>query len=110
LLSLHDGLMQECRVYHHAPEIKFTIVHPTFAATPLITPFGGDLKSSKQFILDPQVVSDAVVQQIMQARGRQILLAGGGEFVSGIRGWPHYISQGLIRVTDRTIVLEKWNG
>lgn len=39
VLSLHDGLQQEMRVVYKAPEIKFSVVHPTYAATPMAQPF-----------------------------------------------------------------------
>ena len=43
VLSLHDGLQQELRVMYDAPEIKFSVVHPTYAATPMIQPFRDEL-------------------------------------------------------------------
>ena len=43
VLSLHEGLMQETRVVYKAPEIKFSVVHPTYAATPMVQPFRDEL-------------------------------------------------------------------
>ena len=46
VLSLHDGLKQELRVMYKASEIKFSIVHPTYAATPMVGPFLDELHRS----------------------------------------------------------------
>ena len=50
VLSLHDGLQQEVRVMYKCPEIKFSVVHPTFAATPMVQPFLNELKAAKAFV------------------------------------------------------------
>jgi short-subunit dehydrogenase len=50
VLSLHDGLQQELRVMYKAPEIKLTVVHPTYAATPMIEPFRAELTKAKAVV------------------------------------------------------------
>ncbi|KAK0282405.1 hypothetical protein LTR57_011934 [Friedmanniomyces endolithicus] len=100
LLALHEGLQQECRSMHNAPEIRFTIVHPTFAATPLIKSFEARLKADGVPILTPEVVSEAVVAQIMRCKGGQIILAGGMGWLAGIRGFPQWVQQVLMMTTD----------
>ena len=47
VLSLHDGLQQEMRVMYNAPEIKFSVVHPTYAATQMTQPFRDELSAAK---------------------------------------------------------------
>ncbi|KAK1078995.1 hypothetical protein LTR33_006765 [Friedmanniomyces endolithicus] len=100
VLALHEGLQQECRSMHNAPEITFTIVHPTFAATPLIKSFETRLKADGVPILAPEVVTDAVVAQIMRCKGGQIILAGGMGWLAGIRGFPQWGQQVLMMTTD----------
>ncbi|KAK3071634.1 hypothetical protein LTR53_008276 [Teratosphaeriaceae sp. CCFEE 6253] len=100
VLALHEGLQQEVRVLHRAPEIKFTVVHPTFAQTPLIEPFEQQLKSDRARILRPEVVSEAVVRQILRCRGGQVVLGGDIGWLAGIRSWPQWLQQTLIRTTD----------
>lgn len=63
LVVLHKGLGAELRCIHNAPKVKLSIVHPTFASTPLIAGFEEKLKKMGQDIIDPQTVSDAVVKQ-----------------------------------------------
>ena len=50
VLSLHDGLQQELRVMYKTPEIKFSIVHPTYAATPMIQPFREELTRAGAYV------------------------------------------------------------
>lgn len=50
VLSLHEGIKQEVRVVHKCPEIKFSTVHPTYAATPMVQPFQKQLTSAKAFV------------------------------------------------------------
>ena len=47
VLSLHDGLQQETRVTYKCPEIKYSIVHPTYAATPMTASWTKELADSK---------------------------------------------------------------
>ncbi|KAK3704871.1 hypothetical protein LTR37_013562 [Vermiconidia calcicola] len=105
VLSLHDGLLAEMRVMYKCPEVKFSIVHPTFADTPMVQPFKNELNAAKAFVLDPQVVSDAVVKQILSGKGRQIIVGGGTGWLAGIRAWPHWISQAILRSGDNKIKL-----
>ena len=53
VLSLHEGLQQEMRAVYNAPEIKFTVVHPTYAATPMTEPFKHELETAKAFVSKP---------------------------------------------------------
>ena len=91
VMALHEGLQSEARAVYNAPEIKFSIVHPTFAATPMTFGHLDEIKASGSMVLDPQVVSDAVVKQIMSGRGGQIVLNGKLGFLANIRGWAHYL-------------------
>jgi NAD(P)-dependent dehydrogenase (short-subunit alcohol dehydrogenase family) len=50
VMSLHEGLQQEMRVMYKAPEIKFSVVHPTYAATPMIQPFQDDIKRAGVYV------------------------------------------------------------
>ena len=56
-------------------------------------------------VLDPQIVADAVVNQILSGKGRQIILGAETSWLAGIRGWPHWISQPLIHSSDGKVKL-----
>ncbi|KAK4569435.1 hypothetical protein LTR86_003198 [Recurvomyces mirabilis] len=100
VLALHEALMQETRVLHGAPEIKFTIVHPTFADTPLYRQYQKKIDAGGTTVIRPEQVSDAVVGQILSGRGGQVVLAAGMEWISSIRGWPQWVQQVLIVASD----------
>ncbi|GAB7356471.1 hypothetical protein MBLNU459_g7234t1 [Dothideomycetes sp. NU459] len=101
-LAFHEGLSSELRVIHKCPEIKTTIVHPIWADTPLIAEGVDQLKKAGQMIINPQMVSDAVVKQITSCRGGQVIIAGGaGSIISSLRGFPGWLQETLRRTTER---------
>jgi NAD(P)-dependent dehydrogenase (short-subunit alcohol dehydrogenase family) len=94
VLAFHEGLAAELRI-KRLPEIKLTCVHPSWAATPMTAPYRSALDHSGIGIIEPQSVADAVVNQILSGRGKQILLAGGLGWIAGIRAWPSWLSGSL---------------
>ncbi|KAL1306125.1 hypothetical protein AAFC00_004239 [Neodothiora populina] len=102
-LVFHEGLRSELRTLHHCPEIKTSIIHPSWADTPLIAPGKAHLQKAGEKILDPQDVSDAVVAQILNGRSGQIVLAGSGvkaTLISGLRGMPGWWQEMIGRLTE----------
>ena len=102
-LSFHEGLQSEARVVHNAPEVKFTVVHPNFAATGMVAPYADQLKKAGMSILRPEVVSDAVVKQILSGRGRQILVPENEMAVSLLRALPFWLTQPIMRIAERNM-------
>ncbi|KAF2720799.1 NAD(P)-binding protein [Polychaeton citri CBS 116435] len=97
VLALHETLRQELRVIHKTPEVKCTIVHPTFAATPMTAKFKDELAGKAQ-IIDPTIVSNAVVNQVLSCKGGQIILPGDLTMIPVImRGLPHWLTYALLR-------------
>jgi len=62
-LSLYRGLGSELRSVYNCPEIKNSIVHPTWANTPLIGQHVDQMQKQGMKVIDPQTVSNAVVGQ-----------------------------------------------
>ena len=103
-LAFHEGLSAELRSKAHgfnAPEIKLTCVHPTWAATAMIAPHRKTIDSSGMAVIEPEVVANAVVKQVLSGRGRQIILAPGAEPIATVRAWPSWISGGLGAVAGK---------
>lgn len=101
-LAFHEGLRSELRKVYECPEIKTTIVHPIWADTPLIAKDKDKLIKAGQTIIDPQTVSDAVVEQILSGRSGQIILAPVvGTIVSSLRGFPTWVQESLRRFGER---------
>jgi len=70
------------------------VVNPTWIRTPLIEPLTSHPKFNDT-ILEPEDVSTAVVNQVLSGRGGQLILPARMSFLSGIRGWPTWLSTGL---------------
>lgn len=98
--GFHEGLQQEVRVFLNAPEIKFSCVHPSFAATPMVAPFKHQLEAGGARIITAESVSDAVVKQVMSGRGRQIILAGNLGAAVWLRSLPLWIPLGMFQSAD----------
>lgn len=94
VMSFNEGLATELRCVHRCPEIKTSIVHPFFADTPMIAQGKAQLEKMGAKILDPQDVSDAVVEQILNVRSGHILLANGmGATMRAFRGLPFWAQE-----------------
>ncbi|KAH0392079.1 NAD(P)-binding protein, partial [Aureobasidium melanogenum] len=101
VLAFNEGLSTELRTIHRCPEIKTSIVHPFFADTPIIAKSKAELEKAGMKILDPQDVSDAVVDQILNARSGQILLSNGfGPIMRAFRGLPWWFQESAKRLTE----------
>ncbi|THW73776.1 NAD(P)-binding protein [Aureobasidium pullulans] len=101
VLAFNEGLSTELRTIHRCPEIKTTVVHPFFADTPIIAAGKAELQKAGAKILDPQDISDAVVDQILNARSGQILLSNGfGPAMRAFRGLPWWLQEGFKRLTE----------
>jgi all-trans-retinol dehydrogenase (NAD+) len=50
-------------------------------------------------VIEPYVVADAVVKQVLSGRGRQLILAPGVEFLSTMRSWPSWFTRALNGLT-----------
>jgi short-subunit dehydrogenase len=99
-LAFHEGLSSELRGEKlNAPEIKLTCVHPTWSSTAMIAPHRADIDASGMTVIEPYVVADAVVKQVLSGRGRQLILAPGVEFLSTMRSWPSWFVRALNGIT-----------
>lgn len=100
-LAFHEGLAAELRndkFGFAAPEIKLTCVHPTWAETAMTEPFRQKLEAAGMKFIEPQTVADAVVNQVLSGRSKQIVLGGGIGWIAGIRAWPSWLSGGLAAI------------
>ncbi|PPJ61162.1 hypothetical protein CBER1_04186 [Cercospora berteroae] len=99
--GFHEGLQQETRVFLDAPEVKFSVVHPSFANTPMVAPFKTELEASGARVITAESVSDAVVKQVISGRGKQIILAGNVGAAVFLRSVPHWLSLGIFSLGDK---------
>ena len=52
-------------------------------------------KDFGDFVLEPETVAEAVVQQILKGESAQIILPARLGMISSVRGWPSWLQEGL---------------
>jgi len=103
-LVFHEGLQQELRTFYNAPQIKCTVVHPTFADTPMVAKFKESLNKTTAKLITPESVANAIVKQVLSGRGKQIVLNGNlPYFLTTLRAWPHYLSSLILMGANKAM-------
>lgn len=91
-LSFSEGLSQELRHRYSAPGVRNTVVHPMWVKTPLTSVFKNmDHILSNQ--LEPEQVSDAVVNQVLKGKSAQILIPSSLGISCLLRALPNWIQE-----------------
>jgi all-trans-retinol dehydrogenase (NAD+) len=91
LTALHESLVQELKHRYKCPQIKTSIVYPTWTKTRLTTALEKGLQNAKQSIMDPDDVAEAMVKQIIAAKSGRVLLGPG--IATAIRALPIWIQE-----------------
>jgi all-trans-retinol dehydrogenase (NAD+) len=47
------------------------------------------------FVLEPETVAEAVVQQVLSGYGRQLVLPARLKLVTGVRGFPSWLQESM---------------
>ncbi|KAL5420215.1 hypothetical protein PMIN06_000210 [Paraphaeosphaeria minitans] len=102
VLCLHEGLVQEVRQKHEAPNLLFTSVHPHFVQTPLAVPYAAKLTGVE--LLEPAEVADAIAGQVLACAGGQIYLPENACRATLVRGWPNWVQELLRGRVARTML------
>ncbi|PNS15039.1 hypothetical protein CAC42_2268 [Sphaceloma murrayae] len=105
VMAFHEGLTSEIRGAHGCPEIKTTIVHPLWAATAMVAPHANQLKQGGQKIMDPQDVSNAVVDQIINRRSGKLVIGQGTNLIKRFRYYPDWITWIIRRGMEKKMKL-----
>ncbi|TGO27711.1 hypothetical protein BPAE_0038g00570 [Botrytis paeoniae] len=93
-LAFHEGLASELKALYNAPNIRTTVVNPGWVRTPLAE----DIISQASFkdpYLEPETISNAVVDQVLAGRSGQIILPKNMSIMGTIRGWPWWLQTSL---------------
>lgn len=100
-LAFHEGLSQELSLWYDAPKVRTSIFHPAWVRTPLIESFASSEEEFKQSILEPEVVAEAVVKQILTQRGGQIILPENKFVISLLRAFPYWMQRSMTAAADK---------
>ncbi|KAF2436631.1 NAD(P)-binding protein, partial [Tothia fuscella] len=93
VLAIHEGLAQELKYRYNAPQIKLSIVHPIYVRTKLVTSYAQSLERSKALQIEPEMVANAVVKQILSKKSGQITLPGWMGIFSALKGLPWWFQE-----------------
>ncbi|KAK5139899.1 hypothetical protein LTR04_003279 [Oleoguttula sp. CCFEE 6159] len=104
VLSLHEGLAQELRHRYHAPQVRTSVIHPTWCRTTLIASYEDALAKAGEVVITPEEVADAIAKQIFSGRSGQIILGGSLGFLSGLRGWPTWVQEFLRNGSNKSVM------
>ncbi|KAL4915453.1 hypothetical protein BDW62DRAFT_124260 [Aspergillus aurantiobrunneus] len=108
-LAFHEGLRQELRLWYKAPKVRTSIVHPLWVRTPMIKVLTDAGSEFKQPILTPEMVSEAVVKQILTQRSGQIILPSYYTPLSMLRALPNWFQEFARGVGSKDFIkLREW--
>jgi len=93
-LAFHEGLASELKHRYNAPNVKTTIVHPTWVRTPLIESLTSN-PAFKDRVIEAEYVATAIVNQVMLGKSAQLVLPPNIGFLTTIRGWPSWLQEGI---------------
>jgi len=101
-VAFHEGLRQELRARYNAPDVRTTLVVPSWIRTPLIEPL---LQSPdfKDTVIEPEEVSDAIVGQVTSGKSAHLILPKSYNSLSTLRGWPSWMQEGLRNSMGNTL-------
>jgi all-trans-retinol dehydrogenase (NAD+) len=81
-------------LFPHQPLTINSVVHPSWVRTALTEPFTSR-PEFKDPMLEPTVVSTAVVNQVLSGRSAQLILPTQLTFLSTLRSWPSWFQERL---------------
>ena len=93
VMSLHEGLMAELRHRYDAPNVKASIVHPTYVNTRLLLGLDKELKENGGVVVGVPTVANAIVRQILSARGGRVVVPESLGTARLIRGMPTWLQE-----------------
>jgi len=98
IMALHEGLQGELKYRYDCPQIRTTIVHPTYVRTPLVTSYAKALEKSGAYQLTPEKVADEIVAAVLSGTSQQIILPRFLAIVSAARALPYWLQEGIRRI------------
>lgn len=98
-----EGLYQELKHRYGAPNVRHTLVNPTWIKAGMTAAFDKLNHSMSSVELEPEEVTDAVIEQVLSNRSAQLYLPAAYGFSASLRGWPNWLQE-LIRDGTKDII------
>ncbi|KAJ5953490.1 hypothetical protein N7454_000386 [Penicillium verhagenii] len=102
-LVFHEGLRQELKFWYDAPNVRTSIIHPLWVGTPMIKGFTDHQQSFGQPIMTPQIVSEAIIDQIVSRRSGQVILPRHLSLAGSIRACPLWLQEYIRPVFSKIV-------
>ncbi|OJD12733.1 hypothetical protein AJ78_06711 [Emergomyces pasteurianus Ep9510] len=92
-LAFHESLTQELRLWYKAKKVRTSIIHPLWVRTPMIQQLTKPGSVFNMPLMTIEVVSNAVVKQILSQRSGQVILPPGRSGLSLLRAFPTWLQE-----------------
>ncbi|PLB48550.1 hydroxysteroid 17-beta dehydrogenase 11 [Aspergillus steynii IBT 23096] len=108
-LAFHEGLGQELRFWYNAPKVRTSVIHPLWVRTPMIKQLTDAGKQFRQPVLTPEMVSAAVVKQILTQSSGQVILPNHLTPISLVRAFPSWLQDAARNTGSKNLKrLREW--
>lgn len=104
--AFSEGLYQELKHRYNAPNVRNTLVNPTWVKTGLTDAFHSLNHGMSTIELDPDYVANTVIDQVVKNRSAQLYMPSLYGFSAALRGWPNWIQERIRDDTKNIIVFE----
>ncbi|KFY86197.1 hypothetical protein V498_07582 [Pseudogymnoascus sp. VKM F-4517 (FW-2822)] len=93
-VAFHEGVASELKHRYNAPNVRTSLITPTWIRTPLIDALTSD-PSFNDIILEPTDVSSEIVKQVISGRSGHVVLPKFYAPITGIRAWPSWLQESV---------------
>ncbi|OBT84371.1 hypothetical protein VE02_07889 [Pseudogymnoascus sp. 03VT05] len=93
-VAFHEGVASELKHRYNAPNVRTSLISPTWIRTPLIEALTSD-PSFNDIVLEPEDVSSEIVKQVISGRSGHVVLPSFYTPITGIRAWPSWLQESL---------------
>ncbi|KAE8316510.1 hypothetical protein BDV41DRAFT_562138 [Aspergillus transmontanensis] len=94
-LAFHESLTQEIKHWYGSRRVRTSIIHPLWVQTPMINVLAQHRSQFGQPIMTPEKVSQAVLTQLVNGNGGQVVVPSSQGLAAMIRGLPNWIQERL---------------
>lgn len=97
-LAFHEGLTQELRLWYKTKGVRTSVIHPQWVRTAMIQQLSDAGTAFKMPIMGPEVVSRAIVKQIVRHQSGQVILPTrmtGLSYLRAAPGWLQEVGRGV---------------
>ncbi|ELR10036.1 hypothetical protein VC83_07373 [Pseudogymnoascus destructans] len=93
-VAFHEGVASELKHRYNAPNVRTSLINPTWIRTPLIEALTSD-PNFNDIVLEPTDVSSQIVKQVISGRSGHVVLPKFYTPITGIRAWPSWLQESV---------------